>query len=83
MYGHIEKVLDHPAAGSGLEDLIEKFGRDNAQLAGTKSKPVAWFVSNCNADSKREDYVKELQKHIQARTYFLFRILRTVLEQRT
>ena len=34
-------------------------------MAGKKSKAVAWFVSNCNADSKREDYVTELEKHIQ------------------
>ena len=27
-------------------------------------KLVAWFVSNCNTHSKREDYVKELQKYI-------------------
>ena len=48
-----------------LKDFIEKFGQENSELAGKKSKAVAWFVSNCNADSKREDYVTELEKHIQ------------------
>ena len=27
-------------------------------------KPVAWLVSNCHTDSRRELYVKELQKHV-------------------
>ena len=27
-------------------------------------KPVAWLVSNCQTDSHRELYVKELQKHV-------------------
>ena len=29
-----------------------------------KPKLVAWVVSNCKTNSKREDYVSELQKHI-------------------
>ena len=29
-----------------------------------KPKLVAWVVSNCNTNSKREDYVSELQKLI-------------------
>ena len=29
-----------------------------------KPKLVAWVVSNCNTNSKREDYVRELQKLI-------------------
>ena len=30
-----------------------------------KTKAVAWFVSNCETHSNREEYVKELQKHIK------------------
>lgn len=30
-----------------------------------KSKKVAWFVSNCNANNARLQYTKELQKYIQ------------------
>jgi hypothetical protein len=29
-----------------------------------KKKSIAWFVSNCDSESKRELYVKELQKYI-------------------
>jgi len=29
-----------------------------------KKKLVAWVVSHCNTNSKREEYVRELQKHI-------------------
>jgi alpha-1,3-fucosyltransferase len=31
----------------------------------SKSKMVAWFVSNCKTNSKREKYAEELQRHIQ------------------
>ena len=65
LYGHIEKVKERPTDETELNELIEKFGQENSGLAGSKSKAVAWFVSNCEADSRREDYVKELEKHIQ------------------
>ena len=29
-----------------------------------KNKLVVWIVSHCNADSKRDSYMKELQKYI-------------------
>uniref|UniRef100_A0A914XHY8 Fucosyltransferase n=1 Tax=Plectus sambesii TaxID=2011161 RepID=A0A914XHY8_9BILA len=29
-----------------------------------KTKPIAWFVSNCAPPSKRQEYVAELSKHI-------------------
>ena len=34
-----------------------------------KSKMVAWLVSNCITSSRREDYVRELQKYIQVDVY--------------
>lgn len=34
-----------------------------------KKKSIAWFVSNCNSESKREVYVKELQKYIDVDVY--------------
>ncbi|XP_011145101.2 alpha-(1,3)-fucosyltransferase C [Harpegnathos saltator] len=34
-----------------------------------KSKPVTWFVSNCQAKSGRLEYVKELSKHIGVDVY--------------
>lgn len=30
-----------------------------------KTKPIAWFVSNCDTQSKRESYVSELRRHIR------------------
>ncbi|VDO99986.1 unnamed protein product [Soboliphyme baturini] len=39
------------------------------KMAKHKTKFVAWFVSNCNTPSKREYYVKELQKHIPVDIY--------------
>ncbi|RNA24925.1 Glyco 3-alpha-L-fucosyltransferase A [Brachionus plicatilis] len=32
--------------------------------AKSKNASIAWFVSHCNTNSRREDYVKELSKHI-------------------
>ena len=34
-----------------------------------KTRLAAWFVSNCHTKSKREDYVKELKKHIVIDVY--------------
>ncbi|XP_046542442.1 alpha-(1,3)-fucosyltransferase fut-1-like [Haliotis rubra] len=34
-----------------------------------KTKAVAWFVSRCVSQSKRERYVRELKKHIQVDIY--------------
>ena len=34
-----------------------------------KTKTIAWFVSNCNASSKREDFVEELREHIDVDIY--------------
>ncbi|XP_067670447.1 glycoprotein 3-alpha-L-fucosyltransferase A-like [Haliotis asinina] len=34
-----------------------------------KSRSIAWFVSNCGTPSKRELYVKELQKYIDVDIY--------------
>lgn len=41
----------------------------DVNLAANKTKLVAWFVSNCKTPSRREDYVKELQKHIPVDIY--------------
>ena len=30
-----------------------------------RSKAVAWVVSNCGSESDRENYVRELRRHIQ------------------
>ncbi|XP_046556777.1 alpha-(1,3)-fucosyltransferase C-like [Haliotis rubra] len=40
-----------------------------SQIALNKTKSVLWFVSNCNTQSKRQQYVKELRKHISVDIY--------------
>ena len=44
------------------------FGR-YYNFADGKSKKVAWVVSNCQTQSKRETYVEELKKHIDVDIY--------------
>ncbi|XP_076280335.1 alpha-(1,3)-fucosyltransferase C isoform X2 [Lasioglossum baleicum] len=34
-----------------------------------KTKPIAWFVSNCHARSGREKYIRELAKHVAVDIY--------------
>ena len=41
----------------------------NKSTISTKTKMVAWLVSNCNTSSNREVYVKELQKYIDIDVY--------------
>ncbi|XP_013385387.1 alpha-(1,3)-fucosyltransferase C-like [Lingula anatina] len=38
-------------------------------IARKKSKLVAWMVSHCSTQSRREEYVKELQKYIPVDVY--------------
>ncbi|CAL1527929.1 unnamed protein product [Lymnaea stagnalis] len=39
------------------------------EIAKMKNKTAAWFVSNCKTQSRREDYVKEMQKYIDVDIY--------------
>ncbi|GAV02281.1 hypothetical protein RvY_12870 [Ramazzottius varieornatus] len=55
-------VLGHYAYSVPLQTEPTNF-------AAGKKKLVAWFVSNCHTQSKREDVVKELQKYIQIDVY--------------
>ena len=41
----------------------------NKSAIATKTKMVAWMVSNCKTRSRRELYVKELQKYIDVDVY--------------
>ncbi|XP_031847170.1 alpha-(1,3)-fucosyltransferase C [Nomia melanderi] len=42
--------------------------RPNEAIAG-KTKPIVWFVSNCNAKSGRDKYVLELSRHVTVDIY--------------
>lgn len=75
-------------------DIIASYGRvvkysDQNKLSdpykpkfslSSKTKSVAWIVSNCHAESKREQYVNELKKYIDVDIYgscaFLWGILK-------
>ncbi|XP_015904176.1 glycoprotein 3-alpha-L-fucosyltransferase A-like [Parasteatoda tepidariorum] len=57
-------------------NIVVRYGyiskvNETTQVNETKlgDKMVAWFVSDCNTDSKREDYVSEMQKHIDVDIY--------------
>ncbi|GIY14204.1 glycoprotein 3-alpha-L-fucosyltransferase A [Caerostris extrusa] len=40
-----------------------------SRIVGEKSRNVVWFASDCLTDSRREDYVKEMQKYIDVDVY--------------
>ena len=63
-YGHIVQIKNHTKDPKELDSLIQGFGVQNKNLANGKTKGAAWFVSNCDSMSKRENYVNELQKYI-------------------
>lgn len=56
-----------PSAKEYRRRLALESGRINSSLLTAiqnKTKLVAWIVSNCQAKSGRNAYVKELKKHI-------------------
>ncbi|KRZ34254.1 Glycoprotein 3-alpha-L-fucosyltransferase A, partial [Trichinella pseudospiralis] len=57
-------------------DIVAPYGKfDKTEVSilpvdtSRKSKMVAWFVSNCHTNSRRELYVKQLQKYISVDIY--------------
>ena len=54
--------------------VIQQFGEENKDLAVKEGKNAnsglaAWFVSNCNTYSGREDFVEKLKKYIPVDIY--------------
>ncbi|GFO10477.1 glycoprotein 3-alpha-l-fucosyltransferase a-like, partial [Plakobranchus ocellatus] len=43
--------------------------KNYTEIVARKTKKVAWFVSHCRTESKREKYVAELQKYISVDIY--------------
>ena len=43
--------------------------RDLSKIYPGKTRPIAWFVTNCKAKNKRMEYVRELQKYISVDIY--------------
>ena len=72
-YGWVEPIGDpfmYPPTQHNLPKMVPKRGAevvpaDLRQIVATKTRPVAWVVSNCGTHSQREQYVKELQKFIE------------------
>lgn len=63
-YGVIEPLPSAPSKKEEISQLIENIDRSNINPARGKTKKILWMVSNCDAPSNRQDYVKELQKYI-------------------
>ena len=55
-------------SGTLPSDPAVLLNRKYPQLTN-KTKMVAWYVSHCSTHSRREDYVKELAKHVQIDIY--------------
>ena len=78
-YGVIEQYKQLPSDllnpddasinASSLMNFIKQYGKDNRHVIEGRNKSVAWFVSHCGATSRRDDYVKELKKHIDVSMY--------------
>ncbi|KZS14617.1 putative Alpha--fucosyltransferase C [Daphnia magna] len=69
-YGSIEpigKVPLHPDEDQMKIYLVNSRKADN--YAKGKTKMAAWFVSNCNSKSSRNEFVRELQKYIDVDVY--------------
>lgn len=52
----------------GKYTALTKSAEDSSNHENTKTKQVAWLVSNCRA-TERQEYVKELQNHINVSIY--------------
>jgi len=66
-YGHISQTSD-PPRGVKLDQLIEKFGEDNVDLAektGDVKGVAAAFISNCHTKSRRDKVISQLREHVK------------------
>ncbi|XP_076444061.1 alpha-(1,3)-fucosyltransferase C-like [Babylonia areolata] len=52
-----------------FELRTEPAWKNYTQIMLKKTKPVAWFVSNCETSSNREQYVSAMRKHIDIDVY--------------
>ena len=81
-YGVIEQYKQLPSDllnpddasinASSLMNFIKQYGKDHRHVIEGRNKSVAWFVSHCGATSRRDDYAKELKKHIDVSTLIIF-----------
>ena len=52
-----------------FEDVKDLPKRANRNYAAGKTKMVAWFVSNCSPNNGRDEYAKELARHVEVDIY--------------
>jgi len=64
LYGRIKPKDSAPKSQYEVNKLISKSGRWNKNYAASKTRTVAWMVSHCVTNSKRETYVREMKKYI-------------------
>ena len=64
LYGRVKPKNSAPQNQYEVNKLISKSGRRKKNYAASKTKTVAWMVSHCDTFSKRENYVKQMQKYI-------------------
>lgn len=70
LYGRIEPGPTAPKSPEEAKELIKKMHLPSAKnYASNKTHKVAWMVSNCNTESLRETYVRELSKFIPVDIY--------------
>ena len=56
----------NPRLTSALTNVA---ARENGQFANNKTGMIAWFCSNRITHGQREEYVKELRKHVKIDVY--------------
>ncbi|XP_042866195.1 alpha-(1,3)-fucosyltransferase fut-1-like [Penaeus japonicus] len=66
---HYRNDADIYAPYGTYEQIAEKRIGQMAAVMRNKTRMIAWFVSDCNSLSGREELVKQLQKHITVDIY--------------
>lgn len=74
MLKYLENAFDWTLTYRQDSDIVAPYGKVFPRLSSnistnqidfsSKRKSVAWLVSNCRTESRREDYVEELRKYI-------------------
>ena len=73
-YDHTSDIWTNYSHSSPLRGLFVKKGIKeravvNRNFAEGRNKTVAWFVSHCNTQSKRRQYVRHLEKYMDVDIY--------------
>jgi len=70
LYGRVERIESQTSnviRGNNRSKEVRR--KSNRAALSKKSKTVAWMVSHCDTYGHREDYVRQLQEHIQVDVY--------------